>query len=85
MAYALYVLYSRKADRYYIGYSADPVRRLHFHNTIEKGFTSRFRRWELVWSKAFATKSEAQAAERKVKSWKSKIMVKKLITGEVLL
>ncbi|MHB1050619.1 MAG: GIY-YIG nuclease family protein [Bacteroidota bacterium] len=83
MAYFLYILYSDSGNRYYIGSSKNPVRRIEYHNTIEDGFTSRYRPWKLVFTKAFHDKQSAQTAERKVKSWKSRIMIKKLIAGEI--
>jgi predicted GIY-YIG superfamily endonuclease len=83
MAYFLYILYSESGDRYYIGSSENPTRRLKYHNSIEKGFTSRYRPWRLEYTRKYTDKKSAQAAERKVKSWKSRIMIKKLITGEI--
>ena len=83
MSYFVYILKSQSADKYYIGSSLDPERRLKFHNTIEKGFTSRYRPWELVYIKEYSSKKEALSAERKIKSWKSKKKVIKLINGEI--
>ena len=83
MPYFLYILYSVSGNRYYVGSSDNPSRRIVFHNTLEKGFTSRYRPWKIVLTKEFADKSSAQAAERKVKSWKSRVMIEKLIRGEI--
>jgi putative endonuclease len=83
MEYNLYILYSERGERYYVGSSENPERRLKYHNTVEKGFTSRYRPWEIVYTKIFPSKALAQQAERKVKSWKSRIMIKKLISGDV--
>lgn len=85
LPYYFYVLYSRTFDHYYSGSSEDPKRRLTFHNSIEKGFTARYRPWKLVFIQEFPTKYAAQQAERKVKSWKSKIMIEKLLRGEISL
>ena len=83
MTYFVYILRSKSADKYYVGSSSDPARRLKFHNSIEKGFTSRYRPWELVYTKEYYSKREAQAVERKIKSWKSKKRIIKLINGEI--
>ena len=83
MSHFVYILKSKSADKYYIGSSSDPERRLYFHNTIEKGFTSRYRPWELVYTKEYPNKKEAQAAERKIKAWKSKKKIVRLISGEI--
>ncbi len=83
MEYYLYILKSTIVDKYYTGISKNPQKRLKYHNTIEKGFTSRYRPWEIVFTKKFKTKAEAISAEKKVKGWKSKIMIEKLISGEI--
>jgi putative endonuclease len=85
MTYFMYILYSLNGDRYYTGSSENPPRRVTFHNTIEKGFTSRYRPWKLVYTKEYKSKVLAQRAEKKVKSWKSRQMIEKLIAGEIQL
>ena len=85
MPFYLYILSSLSVDKDYVGSSKNPIRRLHFHNTIEKGFTSRYRPWKLIFVLEFPSKKTAQAAERKVKSWKSHEMIDRLIRGEIKL
>ena len=80
---SLYILYSEEADRYYAGISRDPYRRLVFHNSMERGFTSRYRPWKLLYVKEYPSRIEAQRAEKKVKSWKSRKMTEKVIKGEL--
>ena len=82
-AYYLYILKSESADRYYIGISSNPYRRLEYHNTLEKGFTSRYRPWKLVYERQYPSKAEAQRAEKTVKRWKSRRMMENLIIGEL--
>ena len=82
MSYYVYILKSQSANKYYIGSSENPERRLIYHNTIEKGFTSRYRPWKIVYQKEYETKEQAQIAERKIKSWKSRKMIERLISGE---
>ena len=81
----IYILHSASLDRYYTGVSDDPDRRLIYHNTRERGYTSRGRPWEKAWSQRFATREEALAAERKVKGWKSRAVIEKLIRGDIRL
>ena len=81
--YYVYILKSQVTDKYYVGSSSDPVRRLEFHNSIEKGFTSRYRPWELVFTREYPDKGSAQIVERKIKSWKSRKMIDRLISGEI--
>jgi putative endonuclease len=79
MKFFLYILHSKTFDRYYTGVSSDPERRLLFHNSIEKGFTSKYRPWEIVFVKEFQDKASAMIVERKIKSWKSKKRIKDLL------
>jgi len=65
MEYFLYILRSVPSQKYHIGSSDDPKRRLQFHNTIEQGFTARYRPWEIVFTKEFSTKKEEFRAEKK--------------------
>ena len=85
MSFFLYILKSKISDIYYTGQSENPPKRLSFHNSIEKGFTARYRPWRVVFQQEFSDRKKAKAAERKVKSWKSKRMIKKLIKGEIIL
>jgi len=84
MNFYLYILRSETQETYYVGASNDPARRLHFHNTDDRrSHTSRYRPWEIVYQHKFPTKEDALAAERKVKSWKSKKMIRLLTEGEI--
>ncbi len=83
MKYFLYILHSKNYDKYYVGISNNPQRRLHFHNTVEKGFTSRYRPWEIVYIKEFSDKKSAMQAEKKIKNWKSKKLIQRLVLGEI--
>jgi len=83
MGYSLYILRSVPTGRFYVGSSDNPVRRLEFHNSVERGFTSRYRPWKIVFAKEFETKADAAAAERRVKSWKSRKMINRLVQHEI--
>jgi len=58
------------------------VRRLEYHNSIEKGFTSRYRPWELIFTKEYDSRAEAHVVEKKLKSWKSRKAVEEFIAQE---
>ncbi len=85
MGYFLYILKSKVLDKFYVGISQNPRLRLGYHNTIEKGFTSRYRPWEIVYTQEFRSKSEALAVEQKIKRWKSKKMIERIIDGDIKL
>ncbi len=75
-----YILHSPKSDKYYVGYTCDDIaERIKKHNTQHKGFTGKTSDWSLVYFELFSNKNDARARERQVKSWKSRIMIEKII------
>jgi len=59
--FKVYVLYSKKFNKIYIGYTSDIKQRLLSHNKLAtKGYTIKFRPWEIVHTESFNTKKEAQ-------------------------
>jgi putative endonuclease len=83
MGYWVYILHSETFDRYYIGQSGNPERRLEFHNSIERGFTARYRPWRLVFKKECENREEAIRLENSIKAWKRKEKIRKLVIGEI--
>jgi predicted GIY-YIG superfamily endonuclease len=53
-----------------------------FHNELGDGFTSKYRPWEIVYVRECESKVVAQQLERKIKSWKSRVMIGRLLNGE---
>ncbi len=80
----VYILRSESSGRYYIGQSGNPELRLEYHNTIEKGFTARYRPWRLVWKKGVETREEAKMIEARIKRRKDRNYVEKIVAGEIL-
>jgi putative endonuclease len=79
MAYT-YILYSQSLDKYYIGHTEMTVeQRLSKHLTEHSGFTAKAKDWQIVWTAIFHQKSDAYAMERKIKNWKSRKLIEKLI------
>jgi putative endonuclease len=75
-----YVLYSVKLDNYYIGSTKDLEGRLLRHNSSKRGFTSTTGKpWVIKYSEIFETKKLALQREFKLKSWKSRKAIEKLI------
>ena len=82
MKCVLYILYSDRYDKYYIGHTNTLKRRLEEHNDPEKrGWTNSYKPWSLVYSEDFKTRSEAMYQEKYLKSLKSKTKVKEYIAG----
>ena len=79
-SFYIYVLHSIKSDKYYVGYSSDPVRRLSEHNTKPfNTYTSKFRPWELR-AHFYCGKDEKMAIklERFIKQQKSRKLLEQL-------
>jgi putative endonuclease len=77
-----YILFSTKANRFYIGHTTEPLEeRIRKHNSNHKGFTGKFQDWKLVYRETYPSKQLAYAREREVKSWKSRSRIEKLIAG----
>jgi putative endonuclease len=70
--YFVYVIYSEKLDKYYIGFTADIQDRLANHNRKSNGFSNRGRPWVLVYSEPFNSKKEAMQREKQLKNWKNR-------------
>lgn len=79
MKFYLYILYSSKLDRYYVGSTRDIKVRLERHLQSHGGFTSKAKDWELRYSEAFTTRLEAVQRELAIKKWKSRKLIEKLI------
>ena len=82
MGYYIYILYSEKIDKYYIGSSVDPNKRLEYHNFGREGWTKIGTPWKMVFKKRFIDKKTAMEKEQFIKKQKSKKFIKKLIDGE---
>jgi putative endonuclease len=83
MSHYVYILESEENERYYVGRSKNPERRVDHHNTTSTGFTSRYRPWALVFQQEFDSKEEAVSAEQLIKGWKSRKMTRYVIEGEI--
>ena len=67
--YTVYILYSPSYDKTYVGYTSNLDRRLKSHNELgKKGYTIRYRPWELLHIEKFNTKRAALEREKYYKS-----------------
>ena len=67
--YAVYILYSKKYDRIYIGLTSNLTARFKSHNELgTKGYTKRYRLWEVIFVDFYKSKREAMSRERYLKS-----------------
>ena len=66
--YFIYIIYSKKYDKYYVGLSADVKQRLITHNSRKVTSTKSFAPWELINIEEFKTRIEARKREKYLKS-----------------
>ena len=84
MSAYFYILFSTKADRFYIGHTTQSLpERLRKHNSNHRGFTGKFQDWKIVYSETYETKNLAYQREMQVKKWKSRKRIEQLIAGSV--
>ena len=78
--YNVYVLYSVKYDKIYIGYTSDLKQRLLSHNKLaSKGWTVKYRPWELIYKEEYSEKSDAMKREKELKSHRGRDFIRSLI------
>ena len=77
----IYILYSPGSNRYYVGHTNDPERRLIEHNTTDEAkYTSKYRPWEMqLIFEVSEKRGDAIRIEKFIKRQKSSIFLKKLI------
>jgi putative endonuclease len=82
MPYFVYILYSEKADRYYIGSTSDVDKRLQKHNLGGTASTRPGRPWKLVYTETLQTKTDALVREKQIKKKKSRKYIEWLIRSD---
>ena len=78
--YTVYVLYSKKYEKIYVGFSSNIEQRLLSHNELEtKGYTVKYRPWKIIYTEEFLLKSDAMRREKQLKSAKGRGFIWNLI------
>ena len=80
MPFFVYILYSSKNDKYYIGSCEDITVRLTQHNTGRNKSTHSGIPWVLMYTEKFETRSYAVSRELQIKKMKSKKYIEKLVS-----
>ncbi len=79
--YYIYILYNASADKFYVGHSVDPWKRLEQHNsnTGEK-FTGKYDSWELrAVFEVSDRKGDADRIEKYIKRQKNRTLIERLV------
>jgi len=77
----VYVIYSAKVNKYYVGACTNLERRLYEHNIGHSTFTSTGIPWELKYTEQFNSLPEAKKREREIKNKKSRIYIEQLVAS----
>jgi putative endonuclease len=76
----VYVLYSRDYKKIYIGFTSNLERRLASHNHyLNKGYTGRYKPWELLYSESYNEKKSAMRREKQLKTARGREFIKSLL------
>ena len=80
MQFTVYVLYSVGYDKIYVGYTSGLESRLRSHNELStKGWTIKFRPWNLVHYEIFESKTLALKREKELKSYQGRLFIRNVI------
>ena len=75
--FTVYILYAEKFQKIYIGYTSNIEQRIISHNLLAtKGYTVKFRPWNVIHTEEYATKAEAMNREKWLKSGVGRIWIK---------
>jgi putative endonuclease len=78
--FTVYVIYSVKFNKIYIGQTSDLERRLSEHNNASLSiYTKKFIPWEVVYSENYNSRSEALIREKQLKSSRGRAFIWNLI------
>jgi putative endonuclease len=67
--FTVYVLHSKSYEKIYIGFTSDLEQRLLSHNELgKKGWTIKFRPWQIIHTEVFQLKSDAMKREKELKT-----------------
>jgi len=78
--FTVYVLFSPKFDKIYVGYTSDLKQRVLSHNDLaNKGWTIKYRPWKLIYHEEYLTKTKAMFREKELKSHKGRDFIRSIV------
>ncbi|WP_281232053.1 GIY-YIG nuclease family protein [Flavobacterium gelatinilyticum] len=78
--FVVYILFSEKFNKNYTGFTSNLIERFKSHNLLAtKGYTAKYRPWEVVYVEFFNSKNEAIKREKYFKTGTGREFIKKLI------
>ncbi len=81
--FIVYVLFSRTHDKTYVGFTSNLIERFKSHNFLgTKGYTLKYRPWEVIYVEYFYSKSDALKREKYFKSGKGREFIKTIVLNK---
>jgi putative endonuclease len=78
--FTVYILYSQSSKKTYVGFTSNLEERFKSHNELSiKGWTIKYRPWEIIYKEEFHSKELAMAREKELKSGKGSDFIKSLV------
>jgi putative endonuclease len=67
--FVVYILYSSKFEKIYIGFTSNLIQRFYSHNFLgKKGYSIHYRPWEVIHVEFFNAKKDAMKREKYLKT-----------------
>lgn len=81
--FTVYVLYSIRFNKIYIGYTSNLAQRLLSHNKLsKKGWTVKFRPWKVIHTEEFKNKEDALIREKQLKCGQGREWIRNTLLKE---
>ena len=82
--FVVYALYSRTYDKIYIGFTSNIEERFKSHNELsKKGWTIKFRPWEIIYQEHHSLKTDAMRREKELKTAAGRDYIRSLINAKL--
>ena len=78
--FTAYILHSKEYDKIYIGYTSNLEERFKSHNELgKKGWTIKFRPWEILHTEEYETKKAALEREKQLKGGQGRKWIREIL------
>uniref|UniRef100_UPI0040473B42 GIY-YIG nuclease family protein n=1 Tax=Flavobacterium sp. TaxID=239 RepID=UPI0040473B42 len=79
--FVVYILFSEDYGKTYVGFTSNLIERFKSHNYLsKKGYTIKFRPWQVIYVEFFTTKSEALKREKFLKTRNGREFIKEVVS-----
>uniref|UniRef100_UPI004047B985 GIY-YIG nuclease family protein n=1 Tax=Flavobacterium sp. TaxID=239 RepID=UPI004047B985 len=79
--FVVYILFSEDYGKTYVGFTSNLIERFKSHNYLsKKGYTIKFRPWQVIYVEFFTTKSEALKREKFLKKGNGREFIKEVVS-----